>query len=518
MSSNAVDPKFSNDEPVLYPWFARLFNLFVNGFYSTVSCVNVNNVPQNGVPTILAFNHGNGLVDAALLMANTPRQLRFCAKDTLWDMPFWGSFVKRSGAVPVFRPKEHGDKAGEYNEKMYRAAFQALHNGECLAIAPEGVSRFAASLAQPLKTGPARIALRAVELAEDPNFKLSIAPVGLTYTHREKFRSSVLLDYGKPIVIDKSWLPPPTMTSPEEREKFIKERAYKITDLINSALKVATVHSPNFETSRLAMAAARVLMPLGTQLTLQDYFQAIRTWVTLLQNDEDPKIAQVRQALHSYQDLLDEKRVKDERVRRYAFDEGGRPSRAPRILLIAYRLFVFLVLCVLVVPGLAVWSPMWWFIRRRERQLLAKGPGWNDSVAEMKMQMAFLCMILVPLVFRLNFWIVYLWSAVTIRLYEEFVASGRSLYTHFKFYYLYEQTLAEMLRRRRIAVQALRELSEERLDKMQVPDYYFDSPLVLGRETVIRVWPWENWSIARRKKKDWNETLRLHDHNTMDYF
>jgi glycerol-3-phosphate O-acyltransferase/dihydroxyacetone phosphate acyltransferase len=515
-----MDPKFDDSDPVVYPWIVRFFYGFVYGFYSTVSVVNVENCPKNGEPTILAFNHGNGLVDAALLMVNTPRQLRFCAKDTLWDMPFWGFFVKRSGAVPVFRPKEHGEKAGEYNERMYRSAFSALHKGQCLAIAPEGVSRFAPNMAQPLKTGPARIALRALELAvaTNPDFKVNVAPVGITYTHREKFRSSVLLDYCKPIIVDKSWLPDDSVTNQEEREKHFRERAYKLTELINDALKNATVHSPDFETSRLAMTATRVLLPLGTQLSLNEYFKLLRLWVNVLQNKEDPKITTIREAIHNYQALLDEKRVKDERVRRYAFDEGGRPSRAPRVVLILYRLFVFLGLCAIVVPGLLVWSPVWWMIRRRERQLLAKGPGWNDSVAEMKMQMAFLSLVAVPFIFHRSFWIVYIWSFLTIRLYEELVAAGRSLYTHFKFHYLYETTLADMLRLRRIAATSLRELAQEKFDPKSVPESFFKSPLELGRETVIRVWPWENWHIARRKKKDWNETLRLHDHNTMDYF
>lgn len=72
----------------------------------------------------------------------------------------FGQLVKYSGAIPVYRPKEHGEKAQEYNEYMFSNAYEALLNGECLGIAPEGVSRFASNLAQPLKTGPARIALK----------------------------------------------------------------------------------------------------------------------------------------------------------------------------------------------------------------------------------------------------------------------------------------------------------------------------------------------------------------------
>ena len=44
-------------------------------------------------------------------------------------------------------------------------------------------------------------------------------------------------------------------------------------------------------------------------------------------------------------------------------------------------------------PGLVVWTPSWFLIRRAERNLLAKGPRWNDSVAEMKMLYGFLSTI-----------------------------------------------------------------------------------------------------------------------------
>lgn len=419
----------------------------------------------------------------------------------------------------MFRPKEHGDKANEYNENMYRAAYSALHNGECLAIAPEGVSRFAANMAQPLKTGPARIALKALDLAKDQeDFQVKIAPVGITYTHREKFRSSVLLRFSEPIVVDRSWLPPDSMTDPMERDEYFRKRSKEITEKIGEALIKTTIHSPDFETGRLAMTATRVLLPLGTNISLDEYISLIRQWVHVLKDEKEERIAQARNAIHSYQAILDEKRVKDERVRRYAFDEGGRPSRAPRILLVSYRVLVFLVLCILVVPGLLVWSPVWWYLRRRERQVLAKGPNWNDSVTEMKISSVFMFLMMIPIGFGLDSMFMYIWAFLIFRLYEEVIAAGRSLYSHYKFYFLYDSTLAEMLRRRRIAVYALREIAHDVFDPNTVPESFFKSPLRLGRDTVIRVWPWENWSITRRRKKDWNETLRFEDYNTMDYF
>jgi hypothetical protein len=52
---------------------------------------------------------------------------------------------------------------------------------------------------RPIKTGAARIALAAVSTGEVPD--LSIVPAGLYYTSKTKFRSAVLLYFGKPLAV-----------------------------------------------------------------------------------------------------------------------------------------------------------------------------------------------------------------------------------------------------------------------------------------------------------------------------
>ncbi|KAH9247347.1 hypothetical protein BASA81_015064 [Batrachochytrium salamandrivorans] len=498
-SSSSLPPaplQGEETQPLLYRPITMLFTLSVHLFYNTISVNNFSNFPQTG-PTILAFNHGNGLVDAALLMSTTsPRVLRFCAKDSLWDLPFWGWLVRNSGAVQVYRPKDHSkEKAAEYNEATFVKCYEALHRGECLGIAPEGVSRFAPNLAQPLKTGPVRIAMRALELHKDMPH-VQICPVGITYTHREKFRSSVLLDFGEPVLVTRAHV-----DDGEGGEEQFHRTARVLTEELNSKLiNELTIHSPSFAMSKLAMTATRMQLPFGTNLSLRKYFAEIQYWTKVLPEDHA-----LVDALTSYQLLLDEKRVKDERVRRYAIDfEQKRPSSSPRVLLIAYRSVLFALLSLLSLPGVVLWSPVWLLIRRWERALLAKGPGWNDSVTEMKMQVGAVISVLMLVVFRTRSWKVFLFAMVNVRLFEEALACGRSLLSHFKFYYLFEDTLAELLRRRRLALTLMKQ--------------HRHLPREDSERTEIRVWPWENWSIFRRRKKDWNEILRLHDFNTMDYF
>ena len=78
-------------------------------FYATIELRGEENIPKPGEACILCFNHGN-LADPKLIIRATPRMVRFCAKDTLWKIPIMGTFVANSGAVPVYRARDHKGK------------------------------------------------------------------------------------------------------------------------------------------------------------------------------------------------------------------------------------------------------------------------------------------------------------------------------------------------------------------------------------------------------------------------
>ena len=148
-----------------YKLIKTLFKMTSGAFYATIELRGEENIPKPGEACILCFNHGNGLADPKLIIRATPRMVRFCAKDTLWKIPIMGTFIANSGAVPVYRRRDHkGKNTKELNAIMFKNVYDALGRGEMIGIAPEGVSRFLPFMAEPLKTGPARMALAAVEL------------------------------------------------------------------------------------------------------------------------------------------------------------------------------------------------------------------------------------------------------------------------------------------------------------------------------------------------------------------
>jgi 1-acyl-sn-glycerol-3-phosphate acyltransferase len=152
-------------------------------------------VPSNR-PLIFVANHPNVLLDSLLLASAIPHHRpRFLAKSTLFKRRFCAFLLRQLGAIPVARQQD-GGRVG--NQDMLRQACATLHSGGSLVFYPEGGS-LAGRRVRPLKSGAARIALRA---AEEGTGDVCIVPVGLTYAAPHLFRSGIEMHFGEPIEVE----------------------------------------------------------------------------------------------------------------------------------------------------------------------------------------------------------------------------------------------------------------------------------------------------------------------------
>mmetsp|Transcript_22324 Transcript_22324/g.39569 ORF Transcript_22324/g.39569 Transcript_22324/m.39569 type:complete len:525 (+) Transcript_22324:76-1650(+) len=516
------------DRP-LYGLLRLAFSTASRVFYASYDVRGLENVPSDGEATILCFNHGNSLADSIVLITNTPRTIRFCAKNTLWSMPVISNMIKMSGAVPVFRRQDHGDKAAEFNVDTFRAVYKALDEGDCVGFSPEGVSSFR-SYATKFKNGVAHIALEAVERAVkrgDDDFKVKILPAVMAFTHREKFRSDVLIRFRPPVIVDKSWA--------ERVERGDRKVvANELISLVEKEFHENIISAPNWKIIKYAITATRIQRPMGTYMSLSTYMYLLRGWVEVFKLDMDTVVvtnkgdkpgdqmtlSQVWNSLETYQTLLDTVRIKDERFRRIEHSNNQRPSISTCLRIIAYRATVCMVLFIIACPGLLFWSPAWYIIKRKERALLDKGAGWVDSVAENKMLLGFAILVVITLFanFSAPLLLGYLW--LTMRLYEEAVASARSICGIYLLMKLPQDKLDTILKARLdakrdilLASKMFPQSSADRILEESGDDIYEDKT---DQETETHPW-WHNFNPMRRRKKDWNELLRLSDYCTMDY-
>jgi len=86
------------------------------------------NIPERG-PILLAVNH-RAYMDPPYLSMVTKRQLHLMAKEQLFKIPVFGSYIRALGAFPV--------KRGAPDRGAIRQAIEELKAGHVLGIFPEG--------------------------------------------------------------------------------------------------------------------------------------------------------------------------------------------------------------------------------------------------------------------------------------------------------------------------------------------------------------------------------------------
>jgi 1-acyl-sn-glycerol-3-phosphate acyltransferase len=84
-----------------------------------------------GEATIYCVNHQSAM-DIPVLFVNLPVQFRFVAKRSLFDLPFMGSHLRRSGHIPVDR--DHPQQA----MKSMKKVAQEIREGKSVLLFPEG--------------------------------------------------------------------------------------------------------------------------------------------------------------------------------------------------------------------------------------------------------------------------------------------------------------------------------------------------------------------------------------------
>jgi 1-acyl-sn-glycerol-3-phosphate acyltransferase len=183
--------------PILYGLGRVISRLGTRVYFREVQIGRVERVPLAG-PVILAANHPQSITDALILGLASPRVVHYLAHSGLFANPVQALLLRGAGVIPIHRRDDVTDAAAR-NEASFESCCELLHEGGCVGIFPEGTSQQARRV-QPLKTGTARIALEA-ESQRDFGLGLSIVPVGLSFQSRRRFRSRVLVRFGKPIVV-----------------------------------------------------------------------------------------------------------------------------------------------------------------------------------------------------------------------------------------------------------------------------------------------------------------------------
>lgn len=127
------------------------------------------NIPTAGT-AVLVCNHVS-FVDAVLLMAASPRPIRFIMDHRIFQVPVLGWLFRLAKTIPIAPQK---DDPATY-EAAFDAAAQVLREGDLLAIFPEGGITQDGTL-QPFKGGIMKI----LERARADGLDVPVVPMALT--------------------------------------------------------------------------------------------------------------------------------------------------------------------------------------------------------------------------------------------------------------------------------------------------------------------------------------------------
>ncbi|CCM05324.1 uncharacterized protein FIBRA_07538 [Fibroporia radiculosa] len=474
------------------------------------------------------------MTDAFILVTAVPSKrrnlLQLTAKSTHFGRKTFTSWlIESAGTVPIQRRMDFPDGRADNTNVMLKL-IEALEYGDAICLFPEGISRYHPAIA-PLKTGVARLVSDVLSRnSHKPDFEVAVLTCSITYMHRQHFRSDVLVTFNPPM----KFTPKnnPELLSPVE---YANIRA--LTAQMHQQISSGTLDAPSWRLIRNAKLAARIYAPLGTTMRLGDYVRVVRTFLEAFKLAEQPgsestsdeKLAKREGAsradtemrrlgddLKVYQDMLTCWGIKDDRVR------APLPAH-----IIIYRIFVRFgwaaFLFTISIPGLLLWLPVFIATSVAVSRFKRTGPVWDtwNKIAHYKLiygLVSGVCVWGISVLLTLSFapitaalvpglmWMALRWIEDAISALRAFVALLRLLRAG-------QSRFAQLHAMRTGLHKRVTELAVHTLGLPPDPERYF--PESGGEEKGRVKGRWASrtayFSVRRRRKRDWNETLRLYD-------
>lgn len=195
---------------LLYRLLHPFAKISIGLYFSKIHIDGLEKIPRKG-PLIIASNHPNSFTEACILATFQPRTLHFLVRGDVFRNPVIAFLLRQTNQLPIFRFKD-GFSNLKQNESTFAACQKALAQGAAILIFSEASSVFEKRL-RPIQKGTAKLAFSTLQYAPDLE-DLQVLPVGVNYTHGDKFRSEVMINIDEPISVKslhKEYLQDPKM-------------------------------------------------------------------------------------------------------------------------------------------------------------------------------------------------------------------------------------------------------------------------------------------------------------------
>jgi len=179
--------------------------------YRRMQICGSENVPKDGA-VIFAPNHCNALMDALAVLCIDRKHKVFVARADIFKKPLFRKILTFVKIMPINRVRD-GFRSVLESEQTIENSIEVLNNDVAFCILPEGTHRPMHSLL-PLGKGISRIAVGA-DKGLGGKKHLYIVPVGCEYGDYYRYRSTLVVNIGKPVDVTEYIAAHPEKTEPE---------------------------------------------------------------------------------------------------------------------------------------------------------------------------------------------------------------------------------------------------------------------------------------------------------------
>ncbi|KAL9538253.1 hypothetical protein MBANPS3_011078 [Mucor bainieri] len=289
-------------------------------FFSDVRIEGYEEATTEDQPYIFAATHHNMLLDPAVLCnACSKEYLHYWAKSSIFVNEYATRFLNSVGCVPV-------DRESKDHLSLYQSTFDVMELNESIAVFPEGTSHTLPRISK-LKDGASFVALEYAQLLrEKPRHNrygqiarpAAIVPVGIVYTEKSRYRSVIIVRFGKPIQMERYLA---------EFSKEPKATAKLVTKALEDALLMLTVNSPDWPNRKSAVMAREMLFS-GEYGNMPDFVQVSQSLINIFVHQDD--LRPLADNLHAYRCELKDLKLRDTDIACY--DGNKKQKLIPRTI------------------------------------------------------------------------------------------------------------------------------------------------------------------------------------------
>ncbi|KAF4692686.1 hypothetical protein FOZ60_012800 [Perkinsus olseni] len=383
-------------------------NFIIKVFYSRISYVGRHHIPPKGEAVIFVSNHPNQFVDGGNIIAAVhSRKIRFITAAKSMRRPVIGPLAKSFGAVPVERSQDlayegngtittstgfdmtacgSSDTTAEIREPveikdpttykiwpkldqhlMYANVYKNLAEGKAIGIFPEGGSH-------------------------------DNVPIGLNYFEPYRFRSSLICEFGRPVVVEKDSDLFREYINPDTKRQAVSSLMHDI----ETAMLGCIIPADSYDTLQAIQTATKLYMgPMSAKITTGEKMEISKRMSRIMNStymEEDEKLRQLKDQIEDYNQELRTNHIRDRDVQNIQPQSIGLFQEAmwyiKHVAIVLLSMFI-------AVPSLMLFAPVAMIcqnlsLKEKSRALAASSVKYKafDVVASYKIMVA---IVIVPI-------------------------------------------------------------------------------------------------------------------------